>query len=692
MIKKNHQNNSKYSAESIKVLKGLEAVRKRPGMYIGDTDDGTGLHHMVYEVIDNSIDEALAGHCKNIKVIINSNQSVSVEDDGRGIPVDIHKGERKSAAEVIMTQLHAGGKFDHDSYKVSGGLHGVGVSVVNALSEKLILKIFRDKKEYSVEFKDGKALSPLKAKGKTNKTGTLINFLPSKSVFSLTKFSSSILQKRMRELAFLNKGLSIILVDKTAKKEKEYKNKYDGGIQEFVEFLDKNKQTLVNKNDLSLFKKPIYISGFKDSIEIECSLKWNAGYSEEMLPFTNNIHQKDGGTHLLGFRSAITRVINKYAADANLLKKNKISLTGDDTREGLTGVLSIKIPDPKFSSQTKDKLVSSEVRFIVESIINDKLSTWFDQNPGIKKIILLKIVQAAIARDVARRAREGVRRKGSLELSGLPGKLADCQIGKAEGTELFIVEGDSAGGSAKQGRNREFQAVLPLRGKILNTYVDVNGKKARNGNGKDLETKAFSKMMSSNEIVTLINALGTGSKDFNIENLRYEKIIIMTDADVDGSHIRTLLLTLFNNYPFNELIEKNHIYLAQPPLYKITKGSKNYYIKDDRELENFLIKSSNKTKSSVKKNSKEFSKFIEKEKGKINIQRFKGLGEMNPEELWETTLNPEKRTLLLVKYSNNTKAKSKKDQDLIQILMGDEVAPRKDFIINRALEVSNLDI
>ena len=689
---KNRQDNSKYSAESIKVLKGLEAVRKRPGMYIGDTDDGTGLHHMVYEVVDNSIDEALAGHCKNIKVTINSDQSVSVEDDGRGIPIDLHKGEKKSAAEVIMTQLHAGGKFDHDSYKVSGGLHGVGVSVVNALSEKLTLRIFRDKKEYFVEFKDGKALSPLKAKGKANKTGTLINFLPSKDVFSDTKFSSSILQKRMRELAFLNKGLSIILIDKTGKKEKEYKNKYEGGIQEFVDFLDKNKPALVNKNDLSLFKKPIYISGSKNNIEVECSLKWNAGYSEDMLPFANNIHQKDGGTHLLGFRSALTRVINKYATDGNLLKKNKITLTGDDTREGLTGVLSIKIPDPKFSSQTKDKLVSSEVRFIVESIVSDKLSIWFDQNPGIKKIILLKIVQAAVARDVARKAREGVRRKGSLELSGLPGKLADCQIGKAEGTELFIVEGDSAGGSAKQGRNREFQAVLPLRGKILNTYIDINGSKARNGNGQDLQTKAFSKMMSSNEIVTLINALGTGSKDFNIENLRYEKIIIMTDADVDGSHIRTLLITLFNNYPFNELIEKNHVYLAQPPLYKITKGSKSYYIKDDKDLENFLIKSSSDSKNSVKKNTKEFIKFIEREKSKINIQRFKGLGEMNPEELWETTLNPEKRVLLQVKYSNKTKDKSKKDQDLIQILMGDEVAPRKDFIINRALEVSNLDI
>ena len=691
MIKKNKENSSKYSADSIKVLKGLDAVRKRPGMYIGDTDDGTGLHHMVYEVVDNSIDEALAGHCKNIKITINKDNSVSVEDDGRGIPVDLHKGEKKSAAEVIMTQLHAGGKFDHDSYKVSGGLHGVGVSVVNALSSKLELRIFKEKKEYFIEFKNGKSISPIKVVGKTNKTGTHINFTPSKEVFSTAEFSSLTIQKRMRELAFLNKSLTIILLDKTAKKEKEYKNKYEGGIQEFVEFLDKNKSALINKNELNLFKKPIYISGEKDNVVVECSLKWNAGYSEDMQAFTNNIHQKDGGTHLLGFRSALTRVVNKYAISANLLKKNKITLSGDDTREGLTGVLSIKVPDPKFSSQTKDKLVSSEVRFIVESIVSDKLSTWLDQNPSTKKVILLKIAQAAIARDVARKAREGVRRKGSLELSGLPGKLADCQISKAEGTELFIVEGDSAGGSAKQGRNRKFQAVLPLRGKILNTYINVNGKKKQNGSSQDLNTKALSKMMSSNEIVTLINALGTGSKDFDIKNLRYEKIIIMTDADVDGSHIRTLLLTLLNNYPFNELIEKNHVYLAQPPLYKVTKGSKSNYIKNDKDLENYLIKSS-EMKNSIKKNTKEFNKFIQEEKSKINMQRFKGLGEMNPQELWQTTLNPEERTLLQVRYSNNTKDKSKKDQDLFQILMGDDVAPRKDFIISRALEVSNLDI
>jgi len=701
MIKKNQQDKPKYSADSIKVLKGLEAVRKRPGMFIGDTEDGTGLHHMVYEVVDNSIDEALAGYCKNIKVTINSDKSISVEDDGRGIPVDAHKGEKKSAAEVIMTQLHAGGKFDQDSYKISGGLHGVGVSVVNALSEKLILRIFRDKKEYFIEFKDGKATSHLKIVGKTKKTGTFINFFPAKNVFSLTEFSPSILEKRMRELAFLNKGLSIILEDKTGKKDKEYKNKYEGGIQEFVEFLDKNKTTLVNKNQINLFKQPIYLSGSKNNVIVECSLKWNAEYSEEMLPFTNNIYQSDGGTHLLGFRSALTRVINKYASSNNLLKKNKIILSGEDVREGLTSVLSIKTPEPKFSSQTKDKLVSSEIRFIVESLVNDRLSTWFDQNPGITKVVLSKVVQAAIARDVARKAREGLRRKGSLELSGLPGKLADCQIGKAEGTELFIVEGDSAGGSAKQGRNREYQAVLPLRGKILNTHVDVNGSKNKNNKAKDLETKVFSKIMSSNEIVTLINALGTGSKDFNIENLRYEKIIIMTDADVDGSHIRTLLLTLFNNNPFNQLIEQGHLFLAQPPLYKITKGTKNFYIKNDNELENFLIKSSGKSEKKIKKNVKEFKKFVEQEKSKLHIQRFKGLGEMNPEELWNTTLNPKNRTLLRVQYSKGKrdedypggqKIKSPEDQKIIDTLMGDEVAPRKAFIINRALEVSNLDI
>ena len=469
------KNQKLYQADSIKVLKGLEAVRKRPGMYIGDTDDGTGLHHMVYEVVDNSIDEALAGHCKNIDIYINTDGTITVKDDGRGIPVDMHKGEKKSAAEVIMTQLHAGGKFDHDSYKVSGGLHGVGVSVVNALSEKLKLEIDRDGKKHFIEFKDGDAKAPLKVIGKSKQTGTQITFLPSKEIFSSIKFSSSIILKRMRELAFLNKGTKIIINDLTIKKSKITEFKFDGGIIEFVDFLDEKREKLQNKNGNELFKKPIYIEGKKNNIEIQCSLKWNASYSEDVYPYTNNIFQKDGGTHLLGFRSALTRIINKYANEHNLLKKNKLTISGDDIKEGLTCVLSTKIPDPKFSSQTKDKLVSSEVRMIVETVINEKLSIWFDQNPSIAKIILSKVMQAALARDVARKARENVRRKGALELTGLPGKLADCQIGKQEGTELFIVEGDSAGGSAKQGRNRENQAVLPLRGKILNTYVEENG-------------------------------------------------------------------------------------------------------------------------------------------------------------------------------------------------------------------------
>ncbi len=680
--------NSNYQADAIKVLKGLEAVRKRPGMYIGDTDDGTGLHHMVYEVVDNSIDEALAGYCKNINLDINSDGSITVNDDGRGIPVDIHKGEKKSAAEVIMTQLHAGGKFDHDSYKVSGGLHGVGVSVVNALSEKLELTIERDGKKYFIEFKNGDSIKPLKEIGKSKKSGTQIKFLPSKNIFSSTKFSFNTIQKRMRELAFLNKGIKISINDFSLKKVKNVEFKFDGGILEFVEFLEKDREKLKNKNGNDLFKKPIFIEGKKDSLEIECSLNWNADYSEDVYPYTNNIYQKDGGTHILGFRSALTRVINKYATEQNLLKKNKVSISGDDIKEGLTCVLSVKIPDPKFSSQTKDKLVSSEVRNIVESIVNEKLSVWFDQNPSIAKIILAKVVQAALARDVARKARENVRRKGALELTGLPGKLADCQNSKQEGTELFIVEGDSAGGSAKQGRNRENQAVLPLRGKILNTYTNTNGTK-KNGNGNDIRTKTLAKLISSNEIITLINALGLDPKNEEIElkDLRYGKIIIMTDADVDGSHIRALLLTFFNNKPFNKLIENGHVYLAQPPLFKINKGSKGIYIKDEKELEKYILNNSKELKN-IKKGSKDFEKKLQEEKSKISIQRFKGLGEMNPEELWNTTLNPETRSLLQVQYSKDLK----KDHILIHTLMGNDVSLRKDFIVENAINVSNLDV
>ncbi|MBD1155261.1 DNA gyrase subunit B, partial [Pelagibacterales bacterium SAG-MED18] len=659
-------------------------------MYIGDTDDGTGLHHMVYEVVDNSIDEALAGHCKNINVRINADGTVTVSDDGRGIPIDIHKSEKKSAAEVIMTQLHAGGKFDHDSYKVSGGLHGVGVSVVNALSKKLQLEINRDNEKYFIEFEDGEAKAPLKAIGKSKQSGTKITFLPSKEIFSTVKFSANILIKRMRELAFLNKGIKIIFIDASLKKEKISEFKFDGGVKEFVDFLDEKREKLKNKNGNDLFRKPIYIEGKKNNIEIECSLKWNAGYGEEIFPYTNNIYQKDGGTHLLGFRSALTRVVNKYANEHNLLKKNKLTISGDDIKEGLTCVLSTKIPDPKFSSQTKDKLVSSEVRMIVETVVNEKLSTWFDQNPTVTKIILAKIIQAAMARDVARKARENVRRKGALELSGLPGKLADCQIGKQDGTELFIVEGDSAGGSAKQGRNRSNQAVLPLRGKILNTYVeDLTVKKNGNGNGSDKRTKALSKMISSNEIVTLINALGLDPKaeEIDLKDLRYGKIIIMTDADVDGSHIRALLLTFFNNEPFNKLIENGHIYLAQPPLFKINKGTKGIYIKDEKELEDYIL-NNNKEIKKIKKGTKEFTKALDLEKSKMNIQRFKGLGEMNPEELWSTTLDPETRNLLQVQYSKDLK----KDQSLIHTLMGNDVALRKDFIVSNAINVQNLDI
>jgi len=680
--------NKKYEADSIKVLKGLEAVRKRPGMYIGDTDDGTGLHHMVYEVVDNSIDEALAGHCKSIEVYINSDGTITVRDDGRGIPVDIHKGEKKSAAEVIMTQLHAGGKFDHDSYKVSGGLHGVGVSVVNALSEKLKLEIHRDGKKYFIEFKNGDAKSPLKEIGKSKETGTEITFLPSKEIFSSIKFSPSIIQKKLRELAFLNKGILISIKDLTQKNPKNIEYKFDGGIIEFVDFLDEKREKLKNKNGNELFKKPIYLEGNKNNIEIECSLKWNSTYSEDVYPYTNNIFQKDGGTHLLGFRSALTRVINKYANEHNLLKKNKLSISGDDIKEGLTCVLSTKIPDPKFSSQTKDKLVSSEIRIIVETIVNEKLSIWFDQNPSITKIILSKIIQAALARDVARKARESVRRKGALELTGLPGKLADCQISKQEGTELFIVEGDSAGGSAKQGRNRENQAVLPLRGKILNTYVDPGAIK-KNGNKNEYRIKTLSKMISSSEVVTLINALGLDPKqeELELKDLRYGKIIIMTDADVDGSHIRALLLTFFNNKPFNKLIENGHIYLAQPPLFKVNKGSKGTYIKDEKELDQYIYNNSKELKK-LKKGSKEFQKTYNEAKSNLNLQRFKGLGEMNPDELWNTTLNPETRNLLRVEYSKDIK----KDEKIIHTLMGNDVALRKDFIVSNAINVSNLDI
>ena len=824
-----------YGADSIKVLKGLDAVRKRPGMYIGDTDDGTGLHHMVFEVVDNAIDEALAGYCDSIVVKINKNNSVTVSDNGRGIPVEIHKTEKISAAEVIMTQLHAGGKFDHKTYKVSGGLHGVGVSVVNALSENLKVEIFRDGKAYFVEFQNGVTKAPLKEIGKSDIKGTNVTFLPSTAIFTDTKFKLSILEKRLKELAYLNKGLSIHLTDERKEKSKTLKFRFEGGIKEFVKDLNKEKNKIKNEENKFTLDEPLYFQSNKNNIEVECALLWNSSFNENVLCFTNNIPQKDGGTHLLGFRNSITRLVNKYANDYGLLKKEKVTIVGEDVREGLICVLSVKVPDPKFSSQTKEKLVSSEVRPVVETITNEKISLWFDKNPKIAKVIIGKIIQAAVAREVARKARESVRRKNAIDITSLPGKLADCQSNDINKTELFIVEGDSAGGSAKQARNREFQAVLPLRGKILNTFVEVKNDTSDN-------KKVFSKILSSNEIVTLINAIGTGVDPFELDKLRYGKIVIMTDADVDGSHIRTLLLTFFNNKPFNELIRRGHIYIAQPPLYKIKIGKSVNYLKNENDLENLAIKNAkdkiidiyfdknkkfkyekqfiddcydfykiiksidsndeileklatigaftvkdkeililddkdNKKKlGAIKavaenlnsildkeeskwvakfedntfilerefyhekiykkldasflkkdnflkkisdynnlaklfqnacylkdtndiKSSNTFSEFIKNiidiGKKNLSLQRFKGLGEMNPDELWETTLNPENNLLLKVNYSElngESSSPTESDNEIFFTLMGEDVSKRKNFINTNAINVVNLDI
>jgi DNA gyrase subunit B len=798
-----------YDAESIKVLRGLEAVRKRPGMYIGDTDDGSGLHHLVFEVVDNSIDEALAGHCDTTSITLNGDGTVTVIDNGRGIPVDIHAEEGISAAEVIMTQLHAGGKFDQNSYKVSGGLHGVGVSVVNALSAWLELTIRREGKLHRMRFEHGIATAPLEIVGECGgETGTEITFLPSTKTFTMTEFDCDTLEHRFRELAFLNSGLTVILTDARLPEPKRMEFKFDGGLEAFVGYLDRAKSVL--------HEPPILIRNEHDGLVVEVAIQWNDSYHETMLCFTNNIPQRDGGTHLAGFRGGLTRQVNTYAANTGIARKEKIAITGDDAREGLTCVLSVKIPDPKFSSQTKDKLVSSEVRPAVESVINDRLGQWFEEHPAEAKKVVQKVFEAAAAREAARKARELTRRKGALDIANLPGKLADCQERDPEKSELFIVEGDSAGGSAKQGRNRQNQAILPLRGKILN-----------------VERARFDKMLASAEIGTLIAALGTGigHEDFSADKARYHRIIIMTDADVDGSHIRTLLLTFFYRQ-MPELIERGYLYIAQPPLYRAKKGNTEVYLKDDRALEDFLMREGlgdlvlqladgaqisgadllqiTDTARSVKKMldpltlkvgsrdvveqaavagalnpsvltnqeraqhatqyiavrldalapnaergwqgnvnddggltfsrqlrgvpqrfvidgdlirsaearrldvmTSELQVTYEKpsiliikdrqhritgavtlvdqvmEQGRkgVSVQRYKGLGEMNPEQLWETTLDPDARSLLQVRVSHADEAGK-----LFSTLMGDVVEPRRDFIQTNALKVANLDV
>ena len=636
--------NEKYDSGSIKVLKGLEAVKKRPGMYIGDTDDGTGLHHMVFEVLDNSIDEGMAGFCKQIDVVIAKDGSVSVADDGRGIPVDMHE-EGVSAAEVIMTTLHSGGKFDENSYKVSGGLHGVGVSVVNALSSKLILEIERDGAVYKQEYADGEPKTKLEKVGKSEKTGTKVTFTPSKNIFTQTKFDVEVLKKRIRELSYLNKGIAINVLDEGTGKKLEFKS--DGGLLEFVNHLTGKKESI---------GAPFYAQANMKGIGVEIAAQWTSTYRENVQCFTNNIPQVDGGTHLAGFRGGLTRAIKNFIKKEDLMRKKEVEITGEDVREGMIAVISLKMPDPKFSSQTKDKLVSSEARPAVETLINDYFMDFLLANKPQAKEILGKVLEAAYAREAARKAKEMTRRKGLLDIGGLPGKLADCQEKDPALSELFLVEGDSAGGSAKQGRDRSFQAILPLKGKIINVQ------KAR-----------LDKVLSSNEIGTLITALGTGIgvDEFSLEKLRYHRIIIMTDADVDGSHIRTLLLTFFYNQMY-DLLEKGHIYLALPPLYKIKKGGKTHYAKDEEEKDAIL--------KELRKESTEGSRAPE-------IQRYKGLGEMNPEQLWETTFDPKHRRLVQITLDD---ARELVD-DIFETLMGDQVQPRREFIDDNALRAENID-
>ena len=634
-----------YDSDSIKVLKGLEAVKKRPGMYIGDTDDGTGLHHMVFEVLDNSIDEGLAGYCNQIDVVVGKDGSVSVADNGRGIPVDKHE-EGASAAEVIMTVLHAGGKFDENSYKVSGGLHGVGVSVVNALSSKLVLEIERQGSKYRQEYADGFPQTKLEIVEKSDKTGTKVTFIPSNKIFSHTKFDVDILIKRIRELSFLNQGIGISVLDERTGKSHDFKS--EGGLNEFVKHLTGKKETVGT---------PFYAQANMKGIGVEVAVQWTGTYRENVQCFTNNIPQADGGTHLAGFRGGLTRVIKNFIKKEDLMRKKEVERPGEEVREGRGAIIALKMPDPKFSSQTKDKRVSSEARPAVEGLLNDYFMDFLLANKPQAKEILGKVLEAAYAREAARKAKEMTRRKGLLDIGGLPGKLADCQEKDPSLSELFLVEGDSAGGSAKQGRDRSFQAILPLKGKIINVQ------KAR-----------LDKVLSSNEIGTLITALGTGIgvDEFDVEKLRYHRVIIMTDADVDGSHIRTLLLTFFYNQMY-DLLEKGHIYLALPPLFKIKKGSKTHYAKDEEEKDEIL--------KALREESSEGARSPE-------IQRYKGLGEMNPEQLWETTFDPNNRRLVQITLDD---AREMVD-DIFETLMGDQVQPRRQFIDENALRAENVDI
>ena len=639
MAKKSQE--AKYDSSNIQVLKGLEAVKKRPGMYIGDTDDGSGLHHMVFEVLDNCIDEAMAGYCSDIKVIINKNGSVTIEDNGRGIPVDVHKKEGVSAAQLIMTTLHSGGKFDDNSYKVSGGLHGVGVSVVNALSKKLTLEVHRDGGEYFQEYSDGKPKAKLKKVKKSDKTGTKITFFPSEKIFTSIDFEVDRIYKRIQELSFLNAGVLINVEDKKSGKSKKFKN--NGGLSSYVTHLRGRKQTVSD-----IFE----CSATDNDVGVEIAMQWTDSYTENVLCYTNNIPQKDGGTHLAGFRGSLTRVLKSFIKKENA-KKTPTDLLGEDVREGLIAIISVKVPDPKFSSQTKEKLVSSEVEGVVSTIFSKYFNEFLLENPKDAMSIVSKVSEAALAREAARKAREMTRRKGVLEIAGLPGKLADCQEKDPSLSEIYIVEGDSAGGSAKQGRNRKNQAILPLKGKIIN-----------------VEKARIDKVLGSQEVGTLIKALGCGigKEDFDIDNLRYHRIIIMTDADVDGSHIRTLLLTFFYRQMY-EIVEKGHVYIALPPLYKITKGKEFIYASDEKEKDD-----------AIKKFSKNGNRGLE-------VQRYKGLGEMNPEQLWTTTMDPINRRMMRVDIKDIQDA-----NESFEVLMGDDVEPRREFIDANALSVKELDI